>query len=73
MPLAVSITDVLLVVGLGAAGFVVVVLVCTAVLALLQFILPATDAGAEEVERAQADAPAGGTVAPAQVDTEGDA
>ncbi len=37
--------------GLGAAGFIVVALVCAGVLALLQLILPSADAGAEAADR----------------------
>jgi hypothetical protein len=49
--LAVSAIDVLLFLGLGAAGFIVVALVCAGVLALLQLILPSVDAGAEAADR----------------------
>jgi hypothetical protein len=49
--LAVSVFDVLIGIGLAAAGFVVVALVCVAVLAMLQVILPSTDAGAAEIDR----------------------
>jgi hypothetical protein len=49
--LAVSAIDVLLFLGLGAAGFLVVALVCAGVLALLQLILPSSDAGAEAADR----------------------
>jgi hypothetical protein len=52
--LAFSALDVLLVVGLGAAGFLVVALVCAGVLAMLQLILPAADSGAADVDRRQA-------------------
>ncbi|MEO8897233.1 MAG: hypothetical protein ABI352_06560 [Candidatus Dormibacter sp.] len=48
--LAVSAIDVLLIVGLGAAGFLVVALVCVGVLAMLHLILPSTDAGAAAVD-----------------------
>ena len=48
--LAVSPLDILLVIGLGAGGFLVVVLVCAGVLAMLQVVLPAADSGATEVE-----------------------
>jgi hypothetical protein len=62
-PLAFSALDALLTVGLAAAGFLVVALVCAAVLAVLQVVLPATDSGAAEVDRlrqpAGEDAPAG--------------
>jgi hypothetical protein len=71
--LAVSAIDVLLVVGLGAAGFLVVVLVCAGVLAMLHLILPSTDAGAaavDHVNRAEAIDPDGD---PARLDTEVDA
>ena len=50
-PLAVSIVDVLEVVGFGAAGFLVVALACAGVLAMLQVILPSTDSGAVEADR----------------------
>jgi hypothetical protein len=49
--LAVSVIDVLLFVGLGAAGFLVVALVCAGVLAMLHLILPSADAGAEAADR----------------------
>ena len=49
--LALSVVDVLIGIGLAAAGFVVVALVCVAVLAMLQLILPSTDAGAAEIDR----------------------
>jgi hypothetical protein len=49
--LAVSVVDALVVIGLGAAGFAVVALVCVAVLALLHLVLPATDSGADEIDR----------------------
>ena len=52
--LAVSAVDVLLVVGLGTAGFLVVALVCAGVLAMLQVILPSSDAGAAAVDAAAA-------------------
>ncbi len=52
MPLiAFSVFDVLLVLGLGAAGFLVVAVVCVAVLAMLQLVLPAADTGAAELDR----------------------
>lgn len=74
MPLvAVSALDVLLVVGLGAAGFLVVVLVCAGVLGMLQLILPSTDSGAEPVAGTdQARDTRGGDDPPA-VDAEGNA
>ncbi len=50
LPLGVSVVDALLVVGLGAAGFVVVALVCVAVLAMLHLVLPAVDSGAAELD-----------------------
>ncbi len=49
--LAVSIVDALVFIGLGAAGFAVVALVCVAILALLHLVLPATDSGADEIDR----------------------
>ncbi len=49
--LAVSIVDALVFIGLGAVGFAVVVLVCAAILALLHLVLPATDSGADEIDR----------------------
>ncbi|MGH7723335.1 MAG: hypothetical protein ACRENL_11000 [Candidatus Dormibacteria bacterium] len=49
--LALSAVDVLLGIGLAAAGFLVVALVCAAVLAVLQVVLPSADAGAAEVDR----------------------
>jgi hypothetical protein len=49
--LAVSAVDVLLFLGLGAAGFIVVALVCAGVLAMLQVILPSADAGAVAADR----------------------
>ena len=64
--------DVLLVVGLGTAGFLVVALVCAGVLAMLQVILPSSDAGAAAVDAAAARTE---TVeeGPAGVDAGGDA
>ncbi len=50
LPLALSALDVLVVVSLGAAGFVVVTLVCAAVLAMLHLVLPAVDSGAAELD-----------------------
>lgn len=52
--LGLSVGDALQVVGLGLAGFVVVVVVCVVILALLQLILPATDSGADAADRAAA-------------------
>jgi hypothetical protein len=49
--LAVSAVDVLLFLGLGAAGFIVVALVCAGVLGMLQVILPSADAGAVAADR----------------------
>lgn len=66
--LALSATDVLLVVGLGAVGFIVIALVCVGVLAMLQLILPASDAGAAEVDRLHAAAEAGSAETDAPVD-----
>jgi hypothetical protein len=66
----VSIVDVLLVVGLGAAGFIVVALVCAAVLAMLHMVLPDTDSGAAAVDDGRA-AVEGGTPSPdpSEIDT----
>lgn len=52
--LAFSPLDVLVVLGLGLAGFLVVALVCALVLALLQVVLPRTDSGAEAAAADQA-------------------
>lgn len=71
--LAVSPTDVLLVVGLGAAGFVVVTLVCVGVLAMLQLVLPSTDAGAAELDRTDPPPDAEQRGDRARLDAEGDA
>lgn len=71
--LAVSALDVLLVIGLGAAGFLVVALVSAGVLAMLQMILPSSDAGAEEADRVNASDPAIDAADPAPVDAEADA
>jgi hypothetical protein len=49
--LALSVFDVLIGIGLAVAGFTVVALVCVAVLAMIQLILPSTDAGAAEIDR----------------------
>lgn len=49
--LGVSVVDVLIFVALGTAGFLVVALVCAAVLAVLQLVLPSTDSGAAEADR----------------------
>jgi hypothetical protein len=49
--LAFSAVDALLALGLAAAGFIVVALVCAAVLAVLQLVLPSTDSGAAEIDR----------------------
>jgi hypothetical protein len=49
--IALSALDVMLGIGLAAAGFVVVALVCAAVLAMLQLVLPSADAGAAEIDR----------------------
>ncbi|MDQ2960438.1 MAG: hypothetical protein M3R48_05235 [Candidatus Dormibacteraeota bacterium] len=71
-PLAVSIVDVLEVVGFGAAGFLVVALVCAGILAMLQVILPSTDSGAVEADRKHAEevADGGDDQGPAPLDTE---
>ncbi len=50
-PLAFSPLDVVIGLGLAIAGFVVVALVCVAVLAALQVVLPSTDSGAAEIDR----------------------
>jgi hypothetical protein len=50
-PLAFSPLDVLLGVGLAVAGFIVVALVCAAVLAMLHLVLPSTDSEAEAIDR----------------------
>ena len=72
-PIAVSALDVLLVIGLGAAGFLVVALVCAGVLGMIHLILPSTDAGAEPPaqEGEAADAATGSD--PTPVDVEGNA
>jgi hypothetical protein len=49
--IAFSALDALLDVGLAVAGFIVVALVCAAVLAALQVVLPSTDSGAVELDR----------------------
>jgi hypothetical protein len=49
--LAFSALDALLTLGLATAGFIVVALVCAAVLAVLQVVLPSTDSGAAEIDR----------------------
>jgi hypothetical protein len=49
--LALSAVDVLIGLGLAVAGFIVVALVCAAVLAVLQVVLPSTDSGADDVDR----------------------
>lgn len=75
--IAVSVPDVLLVIGLGAAGFVIVALVCAAVLAMLHLVLPATDSGAAGIDEASAAAEEGqtgaSTPAGADLDTEANA
>ena len=72
--LAFSPLDALLAVGLAAAGFIVVALVCAAVLAALHAVLPSTDSGAAEIDRlrppAEDDSPGS---AQAEVDTEANA
>ncbi|HSP65072.1 MAG TPA: hypothetical protein VLO10_02675 [Candidatus Deferrimicrobium sp.] len=72
--LAFSALDALLGVGLAAAGFLLVALVCAAVLAVLQLVLPSTDSGAAELDRLsapveQADEPQAAT----EVDSEANA
>ena len=49
--LAFSAVDALVGLGLAVAGFIVVALVCAAVLAVLQVVLPSTDSGADDVDR----------------------
>jgi hypothetical protein len=49
--LAFSALDALLALGFAAAGFILVALVCAAVLAVLQLVLPTTDSGAAELDR----------------------
>jgi hypothetical protein len=71
--LAVSATDVLLFLGLGAAGFIVVALVCAGVLGLLQLILPSADAGAEAADRLHPPEEMAPEMEPPQVDAEADA
>jgi hypothetical protein len=71
--LAVSAIDVLLIVGLGAVGFVVVALVCAGVLAMLQLILPSTDAGAAAADRLHPPEEMAPQPDPPQVDAEVDA
>jgi hypothetical protein len=71
--LAVSAVDVLLFFGLGAAGFIVVALVCAGVLAMLQVVLPSTDAGATAADRLHPSEGAVGGLEPEPVDVEADA
>ncbi len=52
--LAFSPLDALLVIGLGLVGFVVVMLVCVAVLVVLHLVLPSADSGATAVDAANA-------------------
>lgn len=54
--LALSALEVLRVVGLGLAGFLLVIAVCAVVLALLHAVLPSTDRGAEELREQQSEA-----------------
>jgi hypothetical protein len=70
---AFSIVDVLLVIGLGAAGFLVVALVCAGVLAMLQLILPSTDSGAAAVDRLHPPEEIADDADPSPVDAEADA
>jgi predicted cation transporter len=70
--LGLSPLDVLVVLGFGAAGFVVVALVCAAVLAMLQLVLPSQDAGAVQADRLAA-AAAEATDEPDGLDAEADA
>lgn len=71
--LAASALDVLLGIGLAAAGFLVVALVCAAVLAMLQLVLPSDDAGAAEIDRRHAAEPEEESADSAPVDTEANA
>lgn len=71
--LAFSIVDVFLVVGLGAAGFLVVALVCAGVLAMLQLILPSTDSGAAAVDHLHPPEDVADNADPSPVDAEVDA
>jgi hypothetical protein len=48
---ALSVVELLQGIGLAVVGFVVVVLVCAGILAVLHVVLPSTDAGAEAVDR----------------------
>ncbi len=68
--LAFSALDALLVVILAAAGFVVVALVCAAILAVLHVVLPSTDSGADEIDRLH---PPEEIAGPARLDTGDDA
>ncbi len=71
--LAFSALDALLTVVLAAAGFLVVALVCAAVLAVLHVVLPSTDSGAAEIDRLRPpdEKPEAGTEdSPDEVDTE---
>ncbi|TMC51141.1 MAG: hypothetical protein E6J14_01515 [Chloroflexi bacterium] len=52
--LGITAVGALLAVVLGLFGFGLVIAVCVGVLAAIQAVLPATDRGADEVERAQA-------------------
>jgi hypothetical protein len=72
--IAVSALDVLLGIGLAAAGFVVVALVCAAVLAMLQLVLPSTDSGAAEIDRHHPESePEDEAAASVEVDTQANA
>jgi hypothetical protein len=73
--LALSAVDILLGVGLALAGFLVVALVCAAVLAMLQLVLPSADAGAAEIDRLHPPQPEAepGRAEGSELDTEVDA
>jgi hypothetical protein len=72
--LAFSALDALLDVGLAVAGFIVVAMVCAAVLAALQVVLPSTDSGAAEADRLRPPEEEGGQGADAaRLDSEVDA
>jgi hypothetical protein len=73
--IAFSALDALLAVVLAAAGFLVVALVCAAILAVLQVVLPSTDSGAAEIDRLRppGDQPEAGADDGAPVDTEANA
>jgi hypothetical protein len=71
--LAFSAIDVLVGLGLAVAGFIVVALVCVAVLAVLQVVLPSTDSGADDVDRLHPPPAADPDPAADELDTEANA